>query len=86
MELDYKKMFEDLQEKTAVMFHLENEFCELMTAIQEKAELSTAVISNMMKMSLADRVLCLRAVSALYDVTEKLQAKYGFEVAEEGEE
>lgn len=76
MELDYKKMFEESQQRLSEMFALQNEFCELAAYIQENGGKVKIASENLMKMSMTDQVAVFRSTAATTRICVALYDKY----------
>ena len=82
--LDYKKMFENLQNMINNKLKQEQEYFSLLREIDELKPYSAMAAAHMLNMKIADQIMLLKCIEMTGVVSKKLCEKYSFD--EEGEQ
>lgn len=76
--LDFKAMFEQVNEAFLERLALEDERGKLYVKIDENSDSSTCAITNINRMKLPDQVALLRIIVKQYELCKELCEKYNY--------
>lgn len=79
MELDYKKMFEELQRVFKTKLDQETLYFELLAKVNELNDYGKIISESIQKLSIADQIKCLKAIINYQQICKTMVDKYSLE-------